>query len=236
MPRAYIQNGIWRAQPIARCDAGSQRQATLRVSILAAVGTLALALGHGGDQPGMKAPGAVLISAPEIVVAKTDERVPAMAATGSPFRRRAPLAAPQDAASAGFPETTAAMRPAATPRQDAEAIDGGLIRVDGVAFQLAGIAQPEAGRMCRRLDGLAVACADRAHSYLQLLIKGRPVSCERAPEASGGTAEATCRVGEHDVAEQLVRQGWARAGDRPEERFLLAEASAKRQKLGMWRE
>jgi endonuclease YncB( thermonuclease family) len=219
MPRAFIQNGVWRARPAAAIDPAGQRQATLRVSAAAALATLAFAALHG-----------VLVStAPEIIVFKAEDRVPLAA---SPFRRRAPLTEPADVAS---PETTATPRTMTTARA-AEAIDAGMIRAGDATYRLAGIVLPENGRMCRRLDGLAVACVDRAHSYLQLLVKGRAISCERAPQLSDGPHEANCRIGDADVAEQMVRQGWARAGSQPEERFMVAEAAAKKQRLGIWRE
>jgi endonuclease YncB( thermonuclease family) len=142
----------------------------------------------------------------------------------------AEAAAPVDA-----PETTAATR---TQRvtEAVEALDAGMIRAGAETYRLAGIVTPETGTSCRRLDGLAVACADRALSYLQLLVKGRAVACERAPQRSDGPLEANCRIGDGDIAEQMVRQGWARAARNPEERFVLAEAAAKKQKLGIWRE
>jgi endonuclease YncB( thermonuclease family) len=176
----------------------------------------------------------VVIAAPEIITAKIEDRVPASALPPSPFRRRA--AAPDEpSAEAARPETTGTPRTMASARE-AEVVDAGMIRAGDATYRLAGVVLPETTRMCRRLDGLAVACLDRAHSYLQLLVKGRAVACERAPQTSDGPIEGNCRIGDADIAEQLVRQGWARAADKPEERFLVAEAAAKRQKLGMWRE
>jgi endonuclease YncB( thermonuclease family) len=240
MPRAFIQNGIWRAQPAIVLDAQVQRQATFRVSIAAAIATLAFAALHDRGAPALppEPVRAAIISAPEIIIAKADERVPAIPALASPYRRRAPLvetseAAPSPAAAAsGSPEDA---RPSA-PAREALVLPAGMIRAGDADYRLSGIMLPENDRMCRRLDGLAVSCADRAQSYLQLLVKGRAVSCERAAQTSDGPPEANCRVGEADIAEQMVRQGWARATERPEERFLLAEAAAKKQKLGIWRE
>jgi endonuclease YncB( thermonuclease family) len=219
-------------------DAGVQRQATLRVSIAAAAMTLAFAVFHDGGQPTLQTQPAAgtVISAPEIIVAKLDDRVPAIPAAPSPYRRRTPAAeASEPAELAAAPERSAPAR--TTPQaREATVIEAGMIRAGDTAYRLAGIVFPEDGRMCRRLDGLAVACADRAQSYLQLLVKGRAVSCDRTVQTADGAPEANCRIGEADIAEQIVRQGWARAADKPEERFLLAEAQAKKQKLGIWRD
>jgi endonuclease YncB( thermonuclease family) len=231
MPRAFIQNGVWRARPAAAIDPAMQRQATLRVSIAAAVATLAFATLHGGAETSPAVAPKQIAALPEMISFKADDRVPQAV---NPFRRRAPLAETAEVPSAP-PETTASPRTMGAARA-AEAMDGGMIRAGDATYRLAGIVLPENGQMCRRLDGLAVACADRAHSYLQLLVKGRAVSCERAPQRTDGPHEANCRIGDADVAEQMVRQGWARAGEQPEERFMLAEAAAKKQRLGIWRE
>lgn len=233
MPRAFIQNGIWRARSTDTIDPVGQRQATLRVSIAAAIATVALAALHQGTDtaPRQGSPPVPLISLPEMITTKLEDRVPL---TPSPFRRRAPLADVVEATAAAS-ETTASPRTTSSARE-AEVTDTGMIRAGDVTYRLAGIILPETSRMCRRLDGLAVPCADRAHSYMQLLVKGRAVSCERAPSRSDGPHEANCRVGDADIAEQMVRQGWARPADAPEERFLLAEAAARKQKLGIWRE
>jgi endonuclease YncB( thermonuclease family) len=233
MARAFIHQGVWRIRPAPIVDPQGQKRATLRVSAAAALGTLALAVLQAG--PAAEAPvlrKSAVIAQPELVSIKSVDRVPSLPEATSPFRRRASAV---ETVEATAPEATAGLRTVQTARE-ADAVDAGMIRAGDRLYRLAGIVTPETGRACRRLDGLAVPCADRAHSYLQLLIKGRAVTCERAPQSSDGAVEATCRVGDADIAEQLVRQGWARAADKPEERFLLAEATARKQKLGIWRE
>jgi endonuclease YncB( thermonuclease family) len=241
MARAFIQQGVWRMPPARDFDPVAQRSATLRVSIAAAVTTLIIVSVHDirstEETAGTPAP-AVRISVPEIVrepaTAKIDDRVAAIEATPGVLRRRALVIDAEAQETAKPVETTATLQPAA--RNEPASAEGGMIRAGDMLYGLGGITLPESTRQCRRLDGLSVNCLDRAQSYLQLLVKGRAVTCERLPQRTDGAAEATCKVGDSDIAEQLVRQGWARAADRPEERFLLAEAAAKRQKLGMWRD
>jgi endonuclease YncB( thermonuclease family) len=102
--------------------------------------------------------------------------------------------------------------------------------------RLSGMSLPRDGMTCKRLDGLAVPCLDRASSYLQLLVKGRAVACDRAGVATDGTDLGRCRVGETDIAEQMIRQGWASATEASEKRLVVAEAAARKQKLGIWRD
>ncbi|MGL4242789.1 MAG: thermonuclease family protein [Beijerinckiaceae bacterium] len=234
MARAFIHQGVWRMPPAESVDPSAQKKATLRVSVAAAVATLALAALHDGR--GMDDAAAVKparIAQPELLHIKIEDRVPAVPAPVSPFRRRAPIG--DDVAALPLPDAMVPS-PARAPVREAEVDAAGMIRAGDETYRLAGVELPETGRMCRRLDGLSVQCLDRAQSYLQLLVKGRAVTCDRNPQTSDGAIAATCRVGDSDIAEQLVRQGWARAADKPEERFMLAEAAAKKQKLGMWRD
>jgi endonuclease YncB( thermonuclease family) len=246
MARAFIHQGVWRVRPAPVVDPHGQKRATLRVSAAAAMGTLALAVLQVGPvaEPASSRRSAV-IEKPELVSIKSADRVPSLPEPASPLRRRPAVeAAPEDArleaarpaaAAPDAPGAAAGVRAAQTVRA-ADAVEAGMIRAGDRVFRLAGIVTPDLGETCRRLDGLAVSCADRAHSYLQLLVKGRAVVCEPAPQTADGPVEAACRVGEADVAEQLVRQGWARAADKPEERFVQAQAAARKQRLGVWRE
>lgn len=235
MARAFIENGVWRIPPASRMDVQVQGRATVRVSVVAALATLAIAaMQDGGGVSGPLSKPSV-IAQPEVVIIKTEERVPSMASPVSPFRRRAAAPVAVEATLAASTEITATARAMPSARE-VEVVEAGMIRAGGETYRLAGIVLPGTDRTCRRLDGLAVGCLDRAQSYLQLLVKGRAVACERAPQRSDGPPDANCRVGDADLAEQLVRQGWARAGDQPEERFVMAEAAARKQKLGIWRD
>jgi endonuclease YncB( thermonuclease family) len=226
----------------AACNPVIQRNATLRVSALAGLITLALLAG-----PEMRASHidrsigpSILISSPEIVLASTvvakgqervptSERVPSLGdiTSSAPRDLKAAVLAPDAEPSVAVARIT--------PLDQTEIIDAMTVRAGSVTVRLAGIETPKPGDSCRRLDGLAVSCQDRALSYLQLLVRGKTVICNRAGTAPDGTEEGRCRLGETDVAEQLVRQGWAKAGVRPEERMVTAELAARRQNLGIWR-
>ena len=227
MRRAFIANGSWQGMAEDHCDAAQQRIATLRVSALAGLATLALLAGPGAGAFATveDAPRAKLVAMPEMISAKPADRVPGLDETTSAFRRRArpeaePTAAPQAPAEAGR----------------IEVVDAATLRAGAMVVRIAGIAPPPGEKSCRRLDGLAVSCLDRAESYLELVVRNRAVACDRAGVAADGVETGRCRAGETDIAEQMVRQGWAQAADRDEPRLVMAEAQAKRQKLGIWRE
>jgi endonuclease YncB( thermonuclease family) len=230
MGRAFIANGRWQGPPETACDARAQQKATLRVSALAGVLTLALIAGPGlgSGLPEEERPSGPAVAMPQMISAKAADRVPTLDERASALRRR-PRPDAESAAEAAAP-------PAAEPRAPIEVIDAATLKAGSMVVRIAGIAPPAADRHCRRLDGLAVPCADRAESYLGLLVRGRAVACDRAGFAADGVERGRCRIGEADIAEQMVRQGWAEAADRDEPRLAVAEAQARKQKLGIWRD
>jgi endonuclease YncB( thermonuclease family) len=226
--RAFIENGNWRfAEPAI--NAVAQQRATLRVSAVAGLLTLGLFAGPNIRLalPESHSPRAPVISAPELVPAKSAERVPSLtdSITTSSLRRR-PRAE----------EQTAPVREAPRPHTPISVGDAATLRTDDMMVRLAGLSLPAPGAVCKRLDGLAVACADRAAAYLELLVKGRTVACDRLGKDTDGTDLGRCRIGETDIAEQMIRQGWASAANAEDSRLTRAEAAARQQKLGIWRE
>ncbi len=233
MERAFVANGSWqsairRDAAALACDPAVQRKATLRVSALAALVTLGLTAGPDfrPDPALTEAPRRVAVAMPEIVTVKPADRVPSAGETTSAFQRR-PRSTPDAAPVAEAP---------AVPPPGIEIVDAGTLKAGSMVVRIAGLAAPSADRTCRRLDGLAVPCVSRAESYLELLVRGRAVACDRAGVAEDGVPLGRCRIGEIDIAEQMVRQGWAEAADRDQPALVMAEAQARRQKLGIWRD
>jgi endonuclease YncB( thermonuclease family) len=103
---------------------------------------------------------------------------------------------------------------AATPRvngalvmRDVIVLDGLRFAADGKVIALAGITSVPAGSECRRLDGVVESCIVRAASRLEVLTKGRPVTCD--VKEADGRFRGVCRAGNIDLAEDLVRSGLA---------------------------
>ncbi|MEJ1159515.1 thermonuclease family protein [Prosthecomicrobium sp. N25] len=112
--------------------------------------------------------------------------------------------------------------------------DARTLTGDGRRIRLSGLALPPEGKACRKLDGTAEPCRDRARTQLELFLRHRPVVCA-VPAGSKAAADGRCRIGEADVAEWLVRSGWALAEVDAPEKLRKAAAEAQRQRLGMWR-
>jgi endonuclease YncB( thermonuclease family) len=92
-------------------------------------------------------------------------------------------------------------------------LDGGSFRAiaDGgpVVVRLAGVAAPEFTATCTDADGRSWKCGARARAELARLILNRSVACVIVDESVPEEPTARCRVGLFDLADWLVRRGWA---------------------------
>jgi endonuclease YncB( thermonuclease family) len=229
MVRAFIDKGIWQFSA-KDFNADAQKMATLRVSALAGIVTLGLMVGPElRETQVIKSTSTMIVStAPEMVSKKSHDRVPSFEDITSTAPTRRKVRPNSDLTV----ESAPSLEP--KPYTGIEVINATTIRSSDMTVRLAGIELPQPAQSCRRLDGLAVSCTDRAISYLQLLVKGRSVACDKAGIATDGVEKGRCRIGETDIAEQMVRQGWAKASDNPDGRLVIAEAAARKQKLGIW--
>jgi endonuclease YncB( thermonuclease family) len=109
----------------------------------------------------------------------------------------------------------------------------GLIQADLVPLRLYGIILPGRDRVCHTPDGGTWACGLRAYVTLyNLVTKGR-IACEFRGTAV--PAMAVCSIDGADIAEQLLKQGWAElAKGVTVKAYLQAVLSAKARKVGMW--
>jgi hypothetical protein len=109
----------------------------------------------------------------------------------------------------------------------------GTIRADGHNLDLYGAVLIRRDRICASPEGARWTCGHRAFMATRALVEGQPLSCSFRQAA--GAPKAVCWVGDNDVTESLLRQGWAElAEDVTEESYVEAEASARRIKAGIW--
>lgn len=103
-------------------------------------------------------------------------------------------------------------------------LDGRTLDAAGLRIRLEGIALPDPGEVCRTLDGRLESCLTRAATQLELTTRWRRVACryrlETASEAVGA-----CRIGAADLAERLVKTGFAH---RPAQAARAAAAQVAR--------
>ena len=111
-----------------------------------------------------------------------------------------------------------AFAPAAAPRGDewreeefarVQALDGRTLAVPARRIRLTGLVLPGVEEVCRTLDGRLESCAARAATQLELVTRHRTVSCRYRLEAPGDAVGA-CRIGGSDLADRMVRTGFAK--------------------------
>ncbi len=112
--------------------------------------------------------------------------------------------------------------------------DADTLEVAGEEVELYGVDAPQLEQRCE-LGGLPYDCGLIAAGRLAELLAGHTVRCEPHGPGRYTRVIATCTAGGQDVAEALVRQGWALAYRRFTDRYVPAEAQARQQQRGMWR-
>ena len=75
---------------------------------------------------------------------------------------------------------------------------------------LAGVEPLDHDAKCKRLDGVQEACSTRAASRLEVLTRGRTVTCRVYEGEQGQPVVASCRADKIDLADDLVKNGLAR--------------------------
>jgi hypothetical protein len=107
------------------------------------------------------------------------------------------------------------------------------IVVAGQTFRLFGIDGIEFHQFCY-VDGEPWACGASATRALQILMEF-PVTCAPRAERDGAAVFAACTTAEGDVAEIMVRQGWAFADRARSDNYVAIEETARAGAEGAWR-
>jgi endonuclease YncB( thermonuclease family) len=80
----------------------------------------------------------------------------------------------------------------------------------GMVVRLAGVVPVAGDAMCKRLDGVIEPCSTRAMNRLDILTRGRAVTCDIKDDQADESLLGFCRADKIDIAEDLVRNGLAR--------------------------
>ena len=114
-----------------------------------------------------------------------------------------------------------------------EVIDGDTLLIDRRYVQLAGIDAPELGQLCLQEDKTWPCGLEAARALTKLVALGR-IHCE-IDAAQEPLPTAACRSGEENVAETMLRQGYALALPGGFPGYAEAQAAAQKVPLGIWR-
>ena len=115
----------------------------------------------------------------------------------------------------------------------ARAGDGDSFSVGNHRVRLFGIDAPEYTQTCR-VNYSGWTCGADAAVALRTLIDNRQITCTRRDTDVYGRTVASCSVEGHDVAAQIVAQGYAIVLDNGQEDYAPIEATAKAAKAGIW--
>lgn len=105
---------------------------------------------------------------------------------------------------------------------------------------LAGITAPAMDTVCENTDRTLWPCGIFARATLYAIIRGEPLTCQSQGSVADlivppGALVGICRVQGKDVATELVRVGFARPLGFPSRAMLEAEAEARAEGRGLWR-
>lgn len=115
-------------------------------------------------------------------------------------------------------------------------IDGDTIEIHGTRIRLNGIDAPESAQMCLDGSGKKYRCGQRASLALaDFLDAHRPTSCIEVGRDQFRRMVAVCTAGGVDIAEWLVRRGYALDWPKYSDGYYArAQAEARAAKSGMW--
>jgi endonuclease YncB( thermonuclease family) len=115
-------------------------------------------------------------------------------------------------------------------------IDGDTIEIHGTRIRLNGIDAPESAQTCLDGSGKTYRCGQRSSLALaDFLDAHRPTSCIEAGRDQFRRMVAVCTAGGVDIAEWLVRRGYALDWPRYSDGYYAsAQAKARAAKSGMW--
>jgi endonuclease YncB( thermonuclease family) len=114
--------------------------------------------------------------------------------------------------------------------------DGDSFRLGDRRYRLHGIDAPELHQECKAPDGRNWPCGKRARSELRRLIGNHPLECQTMATDRFGRIVATCKAGGRDLAEEMVRSGYATVFTRQGfvSPYEQAQQQARAEKRGMW--
>ncbi len=103
-------------------------------------------------------------------------------------------------------------------------------------LRLAGLDAPPAETACKLLSGEQADCRQAASEQLAFFLSFRDVSCQVTATSADGAPLAQCRLGGSDIAEWLVRRGWASPTDMTDPSYRAAALFAQSYRLGQYRQ
>jgi len=116
----------------------------------------------------------------------------------------------------------------------ASVIDGDTLEIHGRNIRLHWVDAPEESQLCLQADGTSYRCGQQAALRLSDFIGRRTVTCSPKDKDRYGRVVAVCSVGQIQVNDWLVRNGWGLAYRKYSLDYVDAENDARAHSVGIW--
>ena len=120
---------------------------------------------------------------------------------------------------------------------DIRVIDADSIELGGVKIRLFGIDAPEITQECEDTNGQMYACGKHSTGALKGLIEAmskNTIACNYNGKDTFGRFLGECSIGNININEWLVENGWALAYLKYSKKYIKNENIAKRNRAGIW--
>lgn len=116
----------------------------------------------------------------------------------------------------------------------ASIIDGDTIEIHGIHIRMLGIDAPESHQLCQNTDGTKWLCGQKSAHALSDKIAQGTVDCSAGKKDLYQRTVAQCSLGDVDLNQWMVANGWALAYRQYSKKYVGDEAAAQKAKLGIW--
>lgn len=113
-------------------------------------------------------------------------------------------------------------------------VSGDAVTIGKTRIRLAAVAAPGLEQLCINAAGERWTCGLAVRDELAKHVDGKPWSCQVLRTDRYGRSVAKCTVEGADIAQWLVRSGWATAVTRVSHDYAADETAAKGEKAGLW--
>jgi len=115
-----------------------------------------------------------------------------------------------------------------------ETSDAGTFHVKNFTIRVSGVDPVPADETCRRAGGEEWPCGRTALFSFRRFLGGRAVECYFPPVSEATEIVAPCRIGQIDIGEWLLRQGWATPNDYATDEYRAAANDGRCARHGIW--
>lgn len=116
----------------------------------------------------------------------------------------------------------------------ARVVDGDTLEINNQKIRIQGIDAPETAQICG-IEDKPVYCGKQASYELEALIGDQEIKCLHQGLDKYKRVIGECYLGDIEINEWMVKNGWALAYRKYSIKYVEAEAYAKGRGLGLWK-